>query len=162
MSARVPSSVTVWPFTWTRPSRMMASAARRLAMPARARIFCRRSPVGASLGVQFDFHLFIIACLGDGGCGASPPLFLCVERDVVGLRDLLQDLVVLVEDWLIDLGGLLDVGIGRGFFALELLQAVRLFPGHGLQIGACRSPGRRAARAGRSPSSAPWRVSDSG
>lgn len=35
--------MTVFPFTCTRPSRMICSQARRLSMPAAARIFCRRS-----------------------------------------------------------------------------------------------------------------------
>ena len=47
------------PLTCTRPSRMISSALRRLAMPACARIFCRRSPLGSSfvsgLGVEVDF-----------------------------------------------------------------------------------------------------------
>ena len=33
----------------------------------------------------------------------------------MGLRDLLQDLVVLIEDRLINVGGILDVGVGSGF-----------------------------------------------
>src|SRR5258708_16176642 len=48
-SWRVPSSLTTVPLTWTRPSRMISSALRRLAMPAFARILWRRSPVGSSL-----------------------------------------------------------------------------------------------------------------
>src|SRR5260370_37931246 len=48
-SWRVPSSLTTVPLTWTRPSRMISSALRRLAMPAFARIFWRRSPVGSML-----------------------------------------------------------------------------------------------------------------
>src|ERR1700690_3374108 len=46
-SARVPSSFTMRPFTRTRPASMIASAARREATPARARIFCNRSPFPA-------------------------------------------------------------------------------------------------------------------
>src|SRR5512133_999275 len=50
-SARVPSSVMVFPFTCTRPSRMICSQARRLSMPAAARIFWRRSwPAWAGRG----------------------------------------------------------------------------------------------------------------
>src|SRR5688572_4627063 len=39
-SALVPSSRTVWPFTITRPSRIICSDARRDATPAAERIFC--------------------------------------------------------------------------------------------------------------------------
>ena len=46
-SALVPSSVTVTPFTCTWPSRISSSQARRLATPAWARSFCRRSPAAA-------------------------------------------------------------------------------------------------------------------
>src|SRR5271154_4017577 len=46
-SWRVPRVLTTVPLTWTRPSRMISSALRRLAMPAWARIFCRRSPLGS-------------------------------------------------------------------------------------------------------------------
>src|SRR5215467_13656233 len=42
-SALLPSSVTVWPFTLTRPWVISSSALRREAMPAAAMIFCRRS-----------------------------------------------------------------------------------------------------------------------
>src|SRR5260370_40586975 len=60
-SWRVPSSLTTVPLTWTRPSRMISSALRRLAMPAFARIFWRRSPVGSSLlpGVEAEVGLVI-------------------------------------------------------------------------------------------------------
>src|SRR5579872_5291688 len=42
-STFVPSSVTMRPSTRTRPATMMASAARRDAIPASARTFCRRT-----------------------------------------------------------------------------------------------------------------------
>src|SRR5688500_5809618 len=42
-SAFVPSSLTVAPLTWTRPSSMSFSAARREAMPAAEMIFCNRT-----------------------------------------------------------------------------------------------------------------------
>ena len=53
-------------------------------------------------------------------------LLLFVECDVVVLGDLLQDLVVLVQNWLIDLGRLLDVGVLCRLRALDLIQAVLL------------------------------------
>src|SRR5512136_141214 len=42
-SALLPSSVTTWPFTATRPAVMRSSAARREVMPAWASIFCNLS-----------------------------------------------------------------------------------------------------------------------
>src|SRR5277367_2018826 len=58
-SWRVPRVLTTTPLTCTRPSRMISSALRRLAMPACARIFWRRSPLGSSFdsgfGVEGDF-----------------------------------------------------------------------------------------------------------
>ncbi len=50
-SALVPSSVTILPLTWTRPWVMSSSAWRRLATPAWARIFWRRSSLAAGCGV---------------------------------------------------------------------------------------------------------------
>src|SRR4051812_16036466 len=44
-SALVPSSVTMWPFTWTRPCLISSSDRRRDATPACERIFCRRSAI---------------------------------------------------------------------------------------------------------------------
>src|SRR3712207_8539180 len=44
------------PFTVTRPSVMMLSAFRRLAMPARDRIFCSRSALIACLGSPLVFR----------------------------------------------------------------------------------------------------------
>src|SRR6202012_4409979 len=61
-SWRVPSVLTMTPLTCTRPARMISSALRRLAMPACARIFCRRSPLGSLLLGLFDPGLGI-GCL---------------------------------------------------------------------------------------------------
>src|ERR1035437_5846659 len=49
-SALVPSTVTTLPLTCTRPCSIMASALRRLATPAAARVFWRRSSLGGGRG----------------------------------------------------------------------------------------------------------------
>src|SRR6185437_4759606 len=59
-SAFVPSSVTAFPFTVTRPSTINCSALRRDATPAAERIFCRRSSGTGLLGSR----------LGRVGCAA--------------------------------------------------------------------------------------------
>ena len=51
-SALTPSLVTGWPFTMTRPASIISSALRRLAMPARERIFCKRSSLAGGRGVK--------------------------------------------------------------------------------------------------------------
>src|SRR5262245_36260281 len=75
-SALLPSSVTVCPFTLTRPCVINSSALRREAIPAAAMIFCRRSAgTSASRAFRCDLasYLFVRFIMprvgGDGRLG---------------------------------------------------------------------------------------------
>src|SRR5450755_681851 len=73
-SAFEPSSVTVAPFTETRPATINSSDLRRLATPARARIFCKRSSA-----IALFFHRRRRRLWGFGGRGCFLRReFLCV------------------------------------------------------------------------------------
>jgi len=51
-STLVPISVTMWPSTSTRPSRIIRSATRRAAIPACDNTFCSRTPSVSAIGVH--------------------------------------------------------------------------------------------------------------
>src|SRR5262249_135979 len=73
-SACAPSSRTTRPLTFTRPARIKVSAWRRLEMPARDKIFCRRS-----IGKETDLRKGSRVLGGSGTLrGAGSPLFLLV------------------------------------------------------------------------------------